>query len=44
MNGSTPRHEDHDGTGERGARASITIDVFRVGKPRTDTSPLSDAG
>ncbi len=28
----------------RVASASITIDVFRVGKPRTDTSPLSDAG
>jgi len=38
------RRREDDGSGERGARASITIDVFLVGKPRTDTSPLSDAG
>jgi hypothetical protein len=41
--GSTPSHEA-DGTSERGAHANITIDVFLVGRPRTDTSPLSHAG
>jgi hypothetical protein len=29
-----------DGTSERGAHASITVDVFPVGKPRTDMSPF----
>jgi len=37
--GSTPRHDD-DGICERGARASITVDVFLIGKPRTDMSPF----
>jgi len=41
--GSTPSHEDDDNS-ESGPRANITIDVFLVGKPRTDMSPLSDAG
>jgi hypothetical protein len=35
--GSTPSH-DHDDTSERGVHASITIDVFLVGRPRTDMS------
>ena len=35
--GSMRSHEDDD-TSERGAHASITIDVFLVGKPRTDMS------
>jgi hypothetical protein len=41
--GSTPSH-DHDDTSERGAHASITIDVFLVGKPRTDMSQFERCG
>jgi hypothetical protein len=41
--GSTPSHEDDDSS-ESGVHANITIDVFLVGKPRTDVSPLSHAG
>jgi len=41
--GSTPRHDD-DGTCEGGARESITIDVFLVGKPRTDMSSFERRG
>jgi len=41
--GSTPRHGD-DGICERGARASITIGVFLIGKPRPDMSPFERRG
>jgi hypothetical protein len=41
--GSTPSHED-DETSESGAHANITIDVFLVGKPRTDMSPFERRG
>jgi hypothetical protein len=41
--GSTPSHEDDD-TFERGARANITIDVFLIGKLRTDLSPFEPRG
>jgi hypothetical protein len=41
--GSMPSREDDDKS-ESGARANITIDVFLVGKPRTDMSPFDDTG
>jgi hypothetical protein len=40
--GSARSHED-DETSESGAHANITIDMFPVGKPPTDMSPLSRA-
>ncbi len=33
-----------DGASERGAHANFTIDVFLVGKPRTDMSPFEPRG
>jgi len=41
--GSTPSHEDDDPS-ESGVHANVTIDVFLVGKLRTDMSSFSDAG
>jgi hypothetical protein len=41
--GSTPSH-DHDGASERGAHANITIDVFLLGKPRSDMSQFEPRG
>ncbi len=41
--GLTPSHEEDD-TSERAAQASITIDAFLVGKPRTDMSSFERRG